>query len=104
MKPFSAWSFCRDVLSRGTSIEQDTRSQGRGYEAHSARLDANAREFADELKPHRSHLCGTCGLVWRPADVPTNGVAAVKTRGEDDTPRDQWQEASEASDPTHPVK
>jgi len=23
---------------------------------------------------HRSHLCHGCGHVWRPADVPTNGV------------------------------
>jgi hypothetical protein len=34
--------------------------------------------------PHRSHLCGACGRVWRPADVPTNGVAAVKTKGKSD--------------------
>jgi hypothetical protein len=36
--------------------------------------------------PHKSHLCHDCGLVWRPADVPTNGVEAVATRGEKDTP------------------
>jgi rubredoxin len=36
--------------------------------------------------PHRSHLCHGCGHVWRPADVPTNGVAAVKTRGKNDSP------------------
>lgn len=36
--------------------------------------------------PHRSHLCHDCGHIWRPADVPTNGVAAVKTRGKDDSP------------------
>jgi hypothetical protein len=35
--------------------------------------------------PHRSHLCHGCGHVWRPADVPTNGVVAVKTRGTKDT-------------------
>jgi hypothetical protein len=35
--------------------------------------------------PHKSHLCHGCGVVWRPADVPTNGVAAVKTKGEHDT-------------------
>lgn len=38
--------------------------------------------------PHRSHKCHGCGLIWRPADVPTNGVAAVKTRGEKDSPDD----------------
>jgi len=31
--------------------------------------------------PHRSHLCHACGCVWRPADVPTNGVAEIKTKG-----------------------
>lgn len=36
--------------------------------------------------PHRSHLCGGCGYIWRPADVPTNGVAAIKTRGKSDSP------------------
>lgn len=36
--------------------------------------------------PHRSHLCHDCGHVWRPADVPTNGVAAVKTTGKADSP------------------
>lgn len=36
--------------------------------------------------PHRSHLCHGCGHIWRPADVPTNGVAAVKTCGAADSP------------------
>ena len=35
--------------------------------------------------PHRSHLCHGCGHIWRPADVPTNGVAAIKTRGKNDS-------------------
>ncbi len=29
-------------------------------------------EFA--TKPHRTHACGQCGMVWRPALVPTVGV------------------------------
>lgn len=36
--------------------------------------------------PHRSHLCHRCNYIWRPADVPTNGVAAVKTKGKNDFP------------------
>lgn len=36
--------------------------------------------------PHRSHLCAACGHIWRPADVPTTGVAAVGTRGRHDSP------------------
>lgn len=35
--------------------------------------------------PHRSHLCHNCGHIWRPADVFTNGVAAVKTKGKADS-------------------
>lgn len=36
--------------------------------------------------PHRSHLCHRCKCIWRPADVPTNGVAKIKTRGSRDGP------------------
>lgn len=35
--------------------------------------------------PHRSHLCHFCDSVWRPADVPTNGVQAIAARGQQDT-------------------
>jgi hypothetical protein len=34
--------------------------------------------------PHRSHECQGCHLVWRPADVPTNGVACIATEGKVD--------------------
>lgn len=37
--------------------------------------------------PHRSHLCHGCGFIWRPADVPTNGVAKIQTHGEKDSRR-----------------
>lgn len=46
-----------------------------------------AIEWAWSNPPHRSHLCAGCGHIWRPADVPTNGVSAVKTRGGADSPR-----------------
>jgi hypothetical protein len=45
-----------------------------------------AYEEAWTNPPHRSHLCHGCGHIWRPADVPTNGVAAVKTTGHADSP------------------
>lgn len=35
--------------------------------------------------PHKSHRCGGCNTVWRPADFQTNGVSAVRTRGDNDT-------------------
>jgi hypothetical protein len=36
--------------------------------------------------PHRSHLCLTCGHIWRPADVCTSGVATIQTKGKADNP------------------
>jgi predicted RNA-binding Zn-ribbon protein involved in translation (DUF1610 family) len=36
--------------------------------------------------PHRSHLCHGCGHIWRPADVPTNGVEYITTKGKNDSP------------------
>jgi hypothetical protein len=48
-------------------------------------VDAPAPGNGWSNPPHRSHLCAGCGTVWRPADVPTNGVAAVQTRGKADT-------------------
>lgn len=50
-----------------------------------AHAHSDGRESRWTNPPHRSHLCHACGLVWRPADVPTNGVAAVKTRGKNDS-------------------
>ncbi len=35
--------------------------------------------------PHRSHQCQGCNHIWRPADVPTNGVEAAKTKGKADS-------------------
>lgn len=35
--------------------------------------------------PHKSHRCHFCNHVWRPADVATNGVAEIKTHGENDS-------------------
>lgn len=39
--------------------------------------------------PHRSHLCHGCGHIWRPADVATNGVATINTKGKNDSPTAQ---------------
>ena len=47
---------------------------------------SDGRESRWENPPHKSHLCHHCGYQWRPADVPTNGVAAVKTKGKNDSP------------------
>lgn len=52
MREFNAWSFCRDVLSRGAIIERDATATGCGYEVFSAKMDAAARELAKQLKPY----------------------------------------------------
>lgn len=51
-----------------------------------ARIDEDAPEKEPWDNPaHRSHLCLGCCHVWRPADVATNGVASIKTRGKNDS-------------------
>lgn len=52
--------------------------------------------------PHRSHLCHGCshlchgcGRIWRPADVPTNGVAEIQTKGKHDSPPPENQPMTE---------
>lgn len=44
-------------------------------------IDEPAPEKGWDNPPHRSHECQACGLVWRPADVPTAGVDAIQTKG-----------------------
>lgn len=42
-------------------------------------------EFA--TKPHHTHACQGCGMVWRPAIVPTVGVRFLPGfKNEDPTP------------------
>lgn len=48
-------------------------------------------EVVWENPPHRSHLCHGCGCIWRPADVPTNGVRTVATAGK----VDNWNPATQ---------
>jgi hypothetical protein len=49
--------------------------------------DNNIREIMIWTNPpHRSHLCNACGHIWRPADVPTEGVASIATAGKNDSP------------------
>lgn len=52
---------------------------------HTQHIDVPEPEKGWTNPPHKSHLCHSCGTVWRPADVPTTGVAAIATRGKQDT-------------------
>lgn len=49
--------------------------------------------------PHRSHLCHECGCIWRPADVPTNGVASTMTKGKADTWFGGWSGRAQPASP-----
>jgi len=51
---------------------------------HKQHLDAPNTDKNWTNPPHRSHECQFCGYIWRPADVATNGVTAIATRGERD--------------------
>lgn len=95
-----------EASARGSvagSLPQDRQDQGRTLlpVQHDAGLCERRHESAAQrdqvpietplrAPDHRSHLCrpedGGCGHIWRPADVPTNGVAAVKTKGQNDSP------------------
>jgi hypothetical protein len=53
--------------------------------------------------PHRSHLCHDCDHIWRPADVPTNGVKVIQTKGKADSPVAESQAAQPSTLPDKPV-
>lgn len=48
-------------------------------------IDAPEPEIGWANPPHRSHICHGCGVIWRPADVPTVGVISIATHGKADT-------------------
>lgn len=69
-------------------------------------VDLPQPEKGRDNPPHRSHECQACGWVWRPADVPTNGVAAIQTKGKIDKsarPKRLF-ESSENEAPTHVLR
>jgi len=51
-KPFDAWSFLRDVVSRASLLAGEAERGGWGYEQLSAKIDKIARDYADRLKPY----------------------------------------------------
>ena len=57
---------------------------GRNVDAHDFGYDCD--QFSPWLNPpHKSHRCARCNLVFRIADVPTNGVTQIQTKGKYDT-------------------
>lgn len=98
-----------DLWRAADEYEKDSRKDAEQPEAppldmvlhcprcHLQHIDAPEPANGWDNPPHRSHLCHCCGCIWRPADVPTNGVASV-SRGSGDT----WQPGVEqpATEPT----
>lgn len=69
---------------RDQGLELQPRMDGDGVEWNDGQ-SVEQRPIPWNNRPHRSHLCHACGCVWRPADVPTNGVKEITTKGEKDT-------------------
>lgn len=53
-------------------------------ECYAQHIDEPQPEIGWSNPPHKSHECQSCGYVWRPADIPTNGVAEIQTKGKRD--------------------
>ena len=53
-------------------------------------IDAPEPDTGWTNPPHKSHKCHGCGCIWRPADVPTDGVVNIRTRGSADTWGATW--------------
>lgn len=70
---------------------------GPGLENHCAGCGGDKEEHISNWlnPPHRSHKC-KCGCIWRPADVPTVGVAAIQTKGK----ADNWPNDTTSPSPT----
>jgi len=64
--------------------EERPRTFGCNHVSDTCRLCENIPYWTNP--PHRSHLCLKCGFVWRPADIPTNGVHSIATKGKNDAP------------------
>lgn len=83
---------CVDVLWAAARAQADSQPAPIDMVLHCPACGLQHIDAPDERtpdwknEPHRSHLCHGCGHIWRPADVPTNGVKAVKTTGKADSP------------------
>jgi hypothetical protein len=75
-------------IDKDNSEEVRIEAAERGFTHGSRDWEVFVEEREWTNPPHRSHFCHYCGHVWRPADVPTNGVATTKTRGKNDSPKE----------------
>lgn len=75
---------CTEAIQRGAS-NQPIDMVLHCPACHLQHVDAPEPENDWTNPPHRTHKCSRCDTCWRPADVPTNGVRAIVTRGQADT-------------------
>lgn len=72
-----AWTDRRDLLQHITALEQMEHPEPAPIPMllwcpGCQQRHVDAGEFA--VRPHHTHACQVCGMVWRPALVPTVGV------------------------------
>lgn len=91
-KPIDVVLFCPKCKAQHfDDIEPDVCEKCGGQkDAHKAPVKLETGLWCDDFTPwlnppHKSHRCHNCNTVWRPADVPTNGVEKVQTVGSNDT-------------------
>lgn len=82
-KPIPMLLFCPKCGVQHVDAPEFVSDPGGGNLGVAMKIAAD-REGAWTNPPHRSHLCHACGCIWRPADVPTEGVATITTRGSAD--------------------
>lgn len=94
--PIDMILFCPNCWEQHVDAEESEAA----YYTRIEQLQGDEFESAERWTnpPHRSHLCHKCGAVWRPADVPTNGVAKISTAGS----RDNWTPCTAPAEPLQP--
>jgi len=88
-EPVNAVLFCPNCCEQHVdeAMPDVCETCGKSLSEHPAVGTANATCFVFTAwlnPPHKSHRCNFCNHVWRPADVPTNGVLELKSKGERD--------------------
>jgi predicted RNA-binding Zn-ribbon protein involved in translation (DUF1610 family) len=84
MTPIDMLIFCPNCGEQHIDAPEDWESYG--YRVEAAQAEGRVIGARWDNPPHRSHKCGNCGHIWRHADVPTNGVRAIETKGRADSP------------------
>lgn len=87
MKEIAAYRQATDYLDRRNTVEvtlvpEPIKMILHCPKCHVQHIDEATTKWSNP--PHRSHQCQHCGTIWRPADVCTEGVATIATKGKHD--------------------